>query len=212
MKKFKILGIISIAIIIIHTIGNFSDYRKGFSEGRNHADQVRADSISNKPNEVAFNRITVRPLIPSSEWEKVPNNAFGKDVPYHTSSIITYVKPSHWYNVILFLVFPLAIGFFYGFYCLINFLINVARRKIFTDKNVHCMRWFTYSYVSIQLYHIALYWISEQAALAQISLPGYELVGDTLIKADWISMIIIILFAEIFAVGTKIKEEQDLTI
>ncbi len=212
MKKFKILGIISITIIIVYTVGSFTDFCKGVSDGWNHAEQVTSDSISNKSNEVAFQRITVRTLTPSSEWEKVPNSAFGKEVPYQTRSIITYVKPSLWYNVISFLVFPLAIGFFYGFYCLINFLISVARRKIFTGMNVHRMRWFSYSYIAIQLYQITLYWIGEQAALTQISLPGYELVGDTLIETDWISMIVIILFTEIFAMGTKIKEEQDLTI
>ena len=212
MKKFKILGIISITIIIVYTVGSFTDFCKGVSDGWNHTEQVTSDSISNKSNEVAFQRITVRTLTPSSEWEKVPNSAFGKEVPYQTRSIITYVKPSHWYNVISFLVFPLAIGFFYGFYCLINFLISVARRKIFIGMNVHRMRWFSYSYIAIQLYQITLYWIGEQAALTQISLPGYELVGDTLIETDWISMIVIILFTEIFAMGTKIKEEQDLTI
>lgn len=212
MKKFKILGIISIAIIIVHTIGNFSDYCKAFSDGINHSEQVMLNSITDNPNEITFQHITVRPIKPSQEWGKVPNSTLGIDVPYHTRSIITYVKPSQWYNVILFLVFPLAIGLFYGFYCLINFLINVARRKIFTDKNVHCIRWFSYSYIAAQLYEIALHWIGEQAALAQISMPGYELVGDTLIEADWISMIVMILFTEIFAMGTKIKEEQDLTI
>ncbi len=212
MKKFNILGIISITIIIVYTVGSFTDFCKGVSDGWNHAEQVTSDSISNKSNEVAFQRITVRTLTPSSEWEKVPNSAFGKEVPYQTRSIITYVKPSHWYNVISFLVFPLAIGFFYGFYCLINFLLSVARRQIFTDKNVHCMRWFSYSYIALQLHMTIQYWLGEQAALAQISLPGYALISDTLIETDWISMIVIILFTEIFAMGTKIKEEQDLTI
>ena len=212
MKKFKILGITSIIIIIVYTVGSLTYFCKGVSDGFNHAEQVTSDSISNKSNEVAFQRITVRTLTPSSEWEKVPNSAFGKEVPYQTRSIITYVKPSHWYNVISFLVFPLAIGFFYGFYCLINFLLSVARRKIFTEMNVHRMRWFSYSYIALQLHMTIQYWLGEQAALAQISLPGYALISDTLIETDWISMIVIILFTEIFAMGTKIKEEQDLTI
>ena len=29
---------------------------------------------------------------------------------------------------------------------------------------------------------------------------------------DWISLVVIVLFTEIFAVGVKMKEEQDLTI
>ena len=74
------------------------------------------------------------------------------------------------------------------------------------------MRWFSYSYIALQLHMTIQYWLGEQAALAQISLPGYALISDTLIETDWISMIVIILFTEIFAMGTKIKEEQDLTI
>ena len=65
MKKFKILGIISITIIIVYTVGSFTDFCKGVSDGWNHAEQVTSDSISNKSNEVAFQRITVRTLTPS---------------------------------------------------------------------------------------------------------------------------------------------------
>ena len=211
MKKFRILGIISIAIIIIHTIGSFSDFRKGISDGWNDARKVTTDSISNIPNNITWARISVRPL-ESAQWDKASNIELGKETPYRINNITTYVVPNRWYNIIQMLIFPIAFAFFYGFYCLINFLIRVARRQIFTDKNVHCIRWFSYSYIALQLHMIFQYWLGEQAALTQISLPGYALISDTLIETDWISMIVIILFTEIFAMGTKIKEEQDLTI
>ena len=211
MKKFRILGIISIAIIIIHTIGSFNDFRKGVSDGWNDARKVTTDSISNTPNNITWARISVRPL-ESAQWDKTSNIELGKETPYRINNITTYVVPNRWYNIIQMLIFPIAFAFFYGFYCLINFLIRVARRQIFTDKNVHCIRWFSYSYIALQLHMIFQYWLGEQAALTQISLPGYALISDTLIETDWISMIVIILFTEIFAMGTKIKEEQDLTI
>ena len=211
MKKFRILGIISIAIIIVHTIGSFSDFSKGVSDGWNDARKVTTDSISNTPNNVTWARISVRPL-EKTQWDKATNSELEKETPCRINNITTYVIPTRWYNIVQMLVFPIVVAFFYGFYCLINFLIRVARRQIFTDKNVHCMRWFSYSYIALQLHMTIQYWLGEQAALAQISLPGYALISDTLIETDWISMIVIILFTEIFALGTKIKEEQDLTI
>ena len=211
MKKFRILGIISITIIIIHTIGSFSDFTKGVSEGWNDAERVTADSIYKTTNNVTWGRISVKPL-DGNNWEKTSSSLLGEKTPYRINSITTYVVPSRWYWIIETLIFPIAIAFFYGFYCLINFLISVAKRQIFTDKNVHRIHWFSYSYIVLQLHLITIHWLGEQAALAQINLPGYELISDTLIEADWISMILIIHFTENFAIGTKIKEEQDLTI
>ena len=57
-----------------------------------------------------------------------------------------------------------------------------------------------------------MFWLSERAALTQISFPGYELIPNALTEDNWVPMVVIILFTEIFAIGTKIKEEQDLTI
>ena len=78
--------------------------------------------------------------------------------------------------------------------------------------NVHRIRWLVYSLFATQLIVALINWLAEQAAIAQINLPGYEIVSNAFMEIDWISMIVTILLTEIFAIGTKIKEEQDLTI
>lgn len=211
MKKFRVLGIISILVVITHIIGSFGDFKRGAEDGWNHADQVRSDSITENPNKVTYARIEVRQLGNTDE-QKVANSLLDKDVTYKISTITTYVEPSTWHNILQTLTLPWVFTFLYGFYCLIRFLIAISKREVFTDKNVHRIRWFAYSFVGGEFLMTLTSWLKEQAAVAQISLPGYEVVSNALIEADWISMIIIILFAEIFAVGTKIKEEQDLTI
>ena len=39
MKKFRVLGIISIIIIIAQIVGLFGDFSQGVSDGWNHAEQ-----------------------------------------------------------------------------------------------------------------------------------------------------------------------------
>lgn len=52
----------------------------------------------------------------------------------------------------------------------------------------------------------------EQSALQQINIPGYTVDGITSLGIDWGTLAVMILLTEIFAVGVKLKEEQDLTI
>lgn len=211
MKKFRVLGIISIIIIIAQIVGLFGDFSQGVSDGWNHAEQVKSDSISENPYKVSYAFVNVRQLENRDE-QKVENSLFNKDIPYSISTINTYVEASTWHNILEMLTLPWAFAFLFGFYCLIRFLIDISKRQVFTDKNVYRIRWFAYSYIGGEFLMTLTSWLKEQAAVAQISLPGYELISNALTEADWISMIVIILFTEIFAVGTKIKEEQDLTI
>lgn len=211
MKKFKLLGIISILIIVTYLIGTFGDFSEGFSRGWNDADKIMNDSIADKPLKVTWATVHVKP-IETAEWGNIENSQFNKEIPYHINSIRTYVEPGTWHNILQTLLLPWGIAFIYGLYCLIRFLIAVSKREIFTDRNVHRIRWFAYSYVGGELLMALIFWLKDKATIAQISLPGHEVISNALIEADWISMIVIILFTEIFSVGTKIKEEQDLTI
>ena len=211
MKKINILGIIASIVFIASIIGMFGDFKEGAIEGWNHSDQMRSDSIYRNPYKVTYTHFEVRQL-EDSILSKVENKQLCIHVPYKVNTISTYVEPSRWYTILQMLLFPVAIALLYGFYCLIRFLISLSKKEVFTDKNVHRIRWFVYSVFTTQLVVAIINWLAEQAAIAQINLPGYEVVSNALMEIDWISMIVTILLTEIFAIGTKIKEEQDLTI
>ena len=211
MKKINILGIIAIIVFIASIIGTFGDFKEGAIDGWNHTDQMRSDSIYRNPNKVTYTHFNVQKLEDSIQ-SKVANKQLYMNVPYEVNSISTYVEPSTWHNILQMLLFPLAIALLYGFYCLIHFLISISKKEVFTDMNVHRIRWLVYSLFATQLIVALINWLAEQAAIAQINLPGYEIVSNAFMEIDWISMIVTILLTEIFAIGTKIKEEQDLTI
>ena len=211
MKKINILGIIAIIVYIVSFIGSFSEFKEGASAGWNHDTHMRSDSIYQNPIKIADEPIEVR-KIDNTNRAKVENKHFYMEVPYEISSITTYVETSTWHSILTLSMLPLIFAIIYGFYSLIRFLISVSNNQVFTDKNVHRIRWFVYSAITTQLILVLMEWLREQAAIAQINLPGYEIISNALTNFDWISMIVTILLTEIFAIGTKIKEEQDLTI
>ena len=99
-----------------------------------------------------------------------------------------------------------------GFCSLIRLLISISRREVFTSANVRRLRWFAYTSASLEILIAVDEWIVGNAAVEQISLPGYKIISYAGYSPDWVAVIIPILFAEIFAIGAKMKEEQDLTI
>lgn len=94
---------------------------------------------------------------------------------------------------------------------MIRLLIAISKRDVFSNTNVIRIRVFTYSLVFFQFLNSLLEWLDYLEVTKQIALKGYEIKGFHL-SADWTLLVIMILFTEIFAVGVKIKEEQELTI
>ena len=102
------------------------------------------------------------------------------------------------------------IPFFVGIYCLIRLLVSISKREVFTSDNVARLRFFTYSFAALYGLMTLHDWLNHLEAVKQVALQGYEVVASH--DTDFTSLVIIILFTEIFAAGVKIKEEQDLTI
>ena len=95
------------------------------------------------------------------------------------------------------------IPFFVGIYCLIRLLVSISKREVFTSDNVARLRFFTYSFAALYGLMTLHDWLNHLEAVKEVVASH-----DT----DFTSLVIIILFTEIFAAGVKIKEEQDLTI
>ena len=109
------------------------------------------------------------------------------------------------------LAFPLVLFALYGFYCMIRVVISVSRGKVFTRENVNRMHLFVYSIILLGICMETYVYLLHKDAVSQIQFSGYELTSYAL-TFSWFSYLILALFTEIFAVGVKMKEEQDLTI
>ena len=214
MKYISLLGIITIialcAEFALQVYGG--DVVESFSVGMETGHQ-QAESGANYVH--SFLIPVKAKVIPESEaGEATLQLADGtKTVPYSIAEMKCEVRPN-WF-IVIFLTFGsffVALLGIYSIYCLIRLLVRVAKRDIFSRRNVYWIRWFAYvnagTYLGLMLFERLL----ERDAMSQLSIPGYQVIGIEHTVYDFSSFFVIVLLAEVYAVAVKIKEEQDLTI
>ena len=196
MKKFRILGIIAIIAILANFIGgldeDWKDFKKGFEEGQSGATEM----YESGHHMITRVKLNVKPLS-GTTVDSLNNNRVDSPLPYTITEIETYAKPSAWHILVM---------------GLIRLLISISRREVFIPANVLRLRWFAYTSASLKILTTIGEWLTGNAAMNQISIPGYKIISYVGYSPDWVAIILPILFAEIFAIGVKMKEEQDLTI
>lgn len=212
MKHLSILGILAIfalALNLYFAIGsNFNDFKQGFEDGQKSSTyDTQADSHGFRAE------IRVTPI--STPSDSLNLQLTGKTVkaPYQVSEVTCLIKETPTMLItIIFSALGVIVLSVYGVYCLIRVLICITRQDIFSRRNIRWLRWIAYGQLAVTSLSFLLDWSIEQAVLAQVSLPGYQVTGVTPIPLQWESVILIVLLTEIFATAVKIKEENDLTI
>lgn len=209
MKKFRILGIIAILVFIVDFVFSFANgieeasdsFMEGMDSGykKEHPyDSFRSINVEVKPLE-------------TTRLDSLANSLVKENVPYKIKEIRVPFVTSIWSCIIMFFGTFAGFAVLGGLYCLVRLLISISKRDVFTPKNVVRMRFFTYSLVAFSFLHTLIEWFDYIEVVRQITFPGYE-VKSFGMSADWVLLIVVVLFTEIFAVGVKMKEEQDLTV
>lgn len=143
--------------------------------------------------------------------DSVHNTRFDSQVPYVPQQIVVCGWTPSWTILFVFsalLLFPLII---WGLISFIKLLISVFKQEVFTRKNAHRLRVFVYaSYGSIGLFSL-IEWLTYQLVAKQTEMPGYIIKGYEF-TMSWSDIFLMFLIAEIFALGVKLQEEQELTI
>ena len=200
MKLVRILAIVVIVAFVAEIINAFIP---GFIDGWNEA----GDS---KDFNTELVNVSVKP-IDGAIHDSLLNSTLNKHVPYTIQEISTRGALPSWYKYAMIIYLPFGLFTFYGIYCLIRMIISVTRGQVFTRKNVKRMRFFIYSSILIGGILETTQYLIYQEWTAQIILKGYEITRYE-VEYPWLEFLVLALFTEIFAVGVKIKEEQDLTI
>ena len=207
MKKFKILGIIAIIAMAANFILNFEDDWSSFLEGYHEG----ARTYKSVPDNLYRVSLEVKPM-ESIANDSIFNQVAGQKVPYWTSEITTYTQPSLWITLVMIISALSMFAFIIGFYLFVRFLLEVSKRNVFCEANVWRIRFFVYSYTAIVVSMELFAWIAGGAAIAQTQIPGYQIIDHAEASPEWTPVIMMIILAECFAIGVKMKEEQDLTI
>ena len=144
--------------------------------------------------------------------DSIFNEVAERKLPYQVSEITTYTQPSKWITLVMIISGLSCIAFIIAFILFIQFLFEVSKRNVFCESNVWRIRFLVYSYTAIVISMELFAWIAGGAAIAQTQIPGYQIIDHAEASPSWIPVIMMIILAECFAIGVKMKEEQDLTI
>lgn len=198
MKPIKILAVLALVLFVVAEVG---DGIRGFRDGWNEADLKMHAPFTLKLE--AENALVL---------DTLKNQVDGKLLPYVMDRAeVDGLKYPAWFGWGWLLIMPFTLLCFYGFYCVVRVILSVSRGEVFTQENVRRMRFFAYS-VMAAAFVLELYqWMLYDYMASQVMLEGYRVASYTL-EYPLFCYIMLALFTEIFAVGVKLKEEQDLTI
>lgn len=201
MKKIRILALLVIVVFVAEVImsNGTADFRRGWNSAGNN----REFTLSTVDIPIRAEKSVV--------VDSLFNSSIQQNVPCRLASLETEIQPSFLNKLILTLAIPFSFLALYGFYCMVRMVISVSRGKVFTRENVNRMRLFIYSLILLSICMETYEYFLHRDAVSQIQFSGYELTSYGL-TFSWFSYLILALLTEIFAVGVKMKEEQDLTI
>lgn len=208
MKKFRILGVIAILVLLVDGVSSFF---AGWGEASDSFKEGVSWNLKEEPYRSMMGVSVEVNALETTRLDSIPNAYIKECVPYKIEKIRVPFILSPWSFIIGIIGVFALFAVFAGLYCLIRMLISISRRDVFTQKNVTRMRVFTYSLVAFYIVNGLMEWLAYMEVVKQVSLPGYE-IKSFYLSGDWVSLVVIVLFTEIFAIGLKMKEEQDLTI
>lgn len=191
---------------VVHTVGEgLHDFLWGMSSANEHKDVDDTVFLSLKPTTIGaytdsvFNSTT-------NEWMPIQYREIVINPKNNTLSpggqalvmIISLL-------VIFFAIFQIVI------FCRLIYAIN--KSIIFEWSNVRKLRLIGWAMIISFLMHALFIYIYYAASINAVSIPDYSIVSDNM----WnFSLLIpglgVLLMAEIFAVGLRLREEQELTI
>src|SRR5574344_1163118 len=208
MKKVIVAGVLAIVclgldIILAATSFGLDDFEEGYNAGYNAVEN--ASKKVKEEDENALETILYNAPVEIFVSGLNPDN---KDVSRIVRTI-PFSVPMAIFNSFRIICLFVCV---YSIYCIIRLLISVYRNQIFNNKNVFRIRIFAYASLSYSLLNTCYEHAANAQILKTVVLTDYKIRNYAFSETDYATIAVIILLAETFAVGVKIKEEQDLTI
>ncbi len=204
MMEKKRINIICLCMSLLLCINLWHGFRGG-------KDGLNDNSDDSKEHYVSA-RIHISP-VGNYSYPESTDNGSSEAVKYRKSSIVTPVEVSTASMIFsAFFILVLLVATITGINCLIRFIIDIKKGHIFTHKNIKRMRLLSLCLFLGFLFVNYNSYIGYIAAKKVLMIPGY-VIDDFQLKWGvlWV-VVIFALFAEVFAIGLRLKEEQDLTI
>lgn len=222
------LNILSILIlsIFIYAIGyefylGSVSFRQGFREGMESRTQVRhgvEEAASPSWGQLGEKHTLTLMLDTKADYpvDSIYNRKTGTYLPMEYETIQVYSKESMPLHILLLMPFLFVLTIILLPTLFIYFwkvLSAIKSAKIFTTENIHRLRVIGFCFCMLAFMVGLVQYLTLLETKKLIDVEGYTLVsGEWFASSLWIYGLIAFLIAEVFAIGLKMKEEQELTI
>lgn len=211
--KSKSIRILSVLILLLSFVVLGNSFR-GFVDGWSSADQ----DLENPEGKIHRVDVTLHPTAVYSSPDTL-QLADNRKIPYQVRDVVLEMKTDKTYDLVaviiglvvapafLFMAIWAVVSFF-------RFIRDVLRQRIFIPFNVRRLRVICWMLVLVGIMR-NLSVVMDYFLLLKgsgVSFPGYQVADYEFEYSTFFFALLFGLFAEIFALGVKLKEEQDLTV
>ena len=226
LKKIKLLGTLLILALVLGGVSMCSDrenresYKEGYEEGYDAARKTHSPAyekgyqIGVAAGEKLHSNIVTLHLFPNDYGkytETILNTKSGVDVPLSMRTVLvnlgSQTNPLGWLKDILIVLYVLA--FLCFIVLLIRFISSLKSGEIFNRGNERKLNWMGILFLVIYTVGWGLNGIEYAFAKSAVALENYTVMMDRMSVSPLITGIVFLLFAQIFAMGRNMKEDQE---
>ncbi len=177
--------------------------------------QIEMAELNQEDHDV-FTVVRLKPDKLTFKPDTIFNQINHKTIPFQHSEIIAQIDPSFSSTVMipmLVIMLSMLALLVSGLVCFIKLIIEINHQNIFSWKNVGLLRKIGAIILLFFVLNLLLEYFNHIHLNQAFAFEGYTQAWNY--RIDLLQIVIgfvCFLFAEIFAMGLKIKEEQDLTI
>lgn len=214
----KRINILSTLLIIVLVLGGASkctvreareSYKEGYEEGYEAGKHARTAARENR--HIQSLHVHLIPKDYRAYPEMILNTKTGEETPMALGDVRIGLKnpknPLRWLSIVLILLGLFAIVF--AIVKLVGFLSAIKSGKIFEKENERRLRWMAVLF----LIRYAVEWghllVQYSFIKSSVALENYSITMERASLYPLVIGITFLLFANIFALGRKIKEDQE---
>lgn len=212
LVAFGLRIVFSIAFGLYYNLESFSKgYKDGYETGKSSKGQSEKTTI--RYHYIDLVKTGDTSLQPDSLY----NSISGVWMPMQIRNVSVGVADDRWIAGETLFLIPISLGLMLACICFVVFflklIIAVNASKVFVPENIFRLRSLGVVFISMGVLFCLGSYVNYYSSCSLIDIPGYHLSAAGIFKFSYfIYALIAFLIAEIFAIGLRLQEEQELTV
>ena len=201
----------------------FSSFKESLAQSKVDYNMIQSDDLEDEPIniDVKVNELVHLVLEPTESFtmpDKLLNKKNGEMLPARINNAVVKVPieigERSISSVICIILCSILIltGFIMAVYNFLRIIFAVNKSVIFEWINVRRLRRMGIGFISIFVFNTIMILVHKHTVLQLIEIENYKIINSPLEGSILMFGVVSFLVAEIFAVGLKLREEQELTI